>query len=426
MEEQRRCEAVSGGLVKVRCGLPEGHPEGQQYHCPDPNNPNAGWWSMTPNQCEETIVDPDDDRLYRCSDDKGHDGRHHIAETGLTWQDPTQQCDSTYEYPIGTVNQCEQRTGHTGHHSHVGAVWEDPRPTYAEQAPAQREETDQSVRDFLGSASESEETAIPVLISRKSTEQILSETVTRLTLLEQRLDRVLLGEAGERRAMQEGFEQQLQARASHSALSRTRTRLNQMARQFAELDERLTQLELQTGKSEMRVYGVDVSEWDQRWLAFEKTMAVLMERLGPPEPPRCFDVRPYSASHGRSGEPNPDDVCVLPAGHKERHRDSGVTTWPRLCPSVWGTGSMVLKCVETFGHLNMHRDHRNPLRVTRTWVDDESLEAMTERNANGDVVVTETEYDHPNGCPCGAPDPDASGLSVDMDTVTDAGGHWKS
>lgn len=370
MEEQRQCEEVSGGLVKVRCGLPEGHPEGQQYHCPDPNNPNAGWWSMTPNQCGETIVDSDNDRLYQCSDDMGHGGRHHIAETGLTWEDPK------------------------------------PEP------PAQPVE--------------------PVLISRKPTEQILTETVTRLGLLERRLDRVLLGEAGERRAMQEGFEQQISARASVSALGRTRTRLNQMARQFAELDERLTQLELQTGRSEMRVYGVDVSEWDQRWLMFEKTMAVVLERLGPPEPPRCFDVRPYSASHGRSGEPNPDDVCVLPAGHEERHRDNGVTTWPRRCPSVWGTGSMVLKCVETFGHLNMHRDHRNPLRVTRTWVDDETMEAVTERNANGDVVVTEEQKcDHPNGfgvngCPCGAPDPDAGGLAVDMDAVTDAGGHWKS
>lgn len=315
-----RCQAVSGGLLKTRCGLPEGHPEGQQYHCPDPNNPNAGWWSMTPDQCEETIVDGD--ILYRCSDDKGHDGRHHIAETGLTWQDPTQQCDSTYEYPIGTVSQCERKAGHTGHHSCVGAVWGNPRPAYAEQTPAQREETDQSVRDFLGSASE-------------------PDAITALTLnfqmLSERLDRVLLGEAGERRAMQEGFEQQISARASVSALGRTRTRLLQVARQFAELDERLTQLELQTGKSEMRVYGVDVSEWDQRWLMFEKTMAVVLERLSPP----------------------------------------------------------------------------------------------TVVNANGDVVVTEQECDHPNGfgvngCPCGAPDPDASGLAVDMDTVTDAGGHWKS
>lgn len=61
----------------------------------------------------------------------------------------------------------------------------------------------------------------------------------------------------------------------------------------------------------------------------------ILTRLGPPEPPRCGIVRPYSGSHGRSGEPNPDDLCVKEKGHTGRHVN-GTATWPNpddLCVS---------------------------------------------------------------------------------------------
>lgn len=266
--------------IAVPCGLAKDH--GGDRHIPDPSKPNAGWWRTEPALvCGETFRGD----LPPCGLPKGHGGLH--------LSPPVSTCSAVLHFGPRQFHECALPQGHTEHHKDSdGDEWDITwtRPQSARMdAPA-----------------------VPLTFSRdrrlRALEEFQDAVTARLDALEKNRDhvRATLRSAGDRlSALENGSGR----RINIHDFDRT------MGRVTASLDAITPRL---VGRGLDRPSEV-VAKLDE-----------ILKRLGPPDVERCGSVRPYSGSHGRSGEPNPDDLCVKPEGHTDRHMN-GTTTWPHLC-----------------------------------------------------------------------------------------------
>ena len=277
-QSEELCGETRPGAMAVRCGLAKGHGGGR--HIPDPIKPNAGWWRTAPkpvfppDRCESRHQQ--DGEEARCERPGNHNGFH--AALGTTWGDSALVCAAALHLGKDNSYPCTLPQGHSERH----------------------EDSDGSEWDITWTRPQSERMdapAPPLTFSRdqrlRALEEFQDAATSRLEALEEfqvHVTGTLLG-VGERL-------RGLEARTAPGV-------------PFA------------TEKPSTVVYGVSQHEWDRVTAKLDR----ILERLGPPDVERCSDVRPYSRSHGRSGEPNPDDMCVRPEGHTNRHVN-GTITWP--------------------------------------------------------------------------------------------------
>jgi hypothetical protein len=138
----------------------------------------------------------------------------------------------------------------------------------------------------------------------------------------------------------------------------------------------------------------------------------ILERLGPPDVERCGAVRPYSGSAGPMVRvPDPDDMCVRPEGHTDRHV-SGNTSWPNTVahiPDRCGVQDPESgrQCWERVGpNIQPHTVHRTAYGAV--WESERTHDEGCEREPeHGAECCSHPNGFGPNGCSgCGDYRPD--------------------
>lgn len=363
--------------IAVPCGLAKDH--GGDRHIPDPSIPNAGWWRV-----EGWRTKPNPDHCHRplpgfgfepplCGLQRGHEGECAYPEPVV----PAIVCGETFR---GDLPPCNLPMGHGGlHHSSFAlptcsAVLSLKDKTYECTLPQNHTErhtdSDGDKWDITWTRPQSarmDAPAVPLTFSRdrrlRALEEFQDAVTARLDALEKNRDhvRATLRSAGDRLgALENGSGRRINIHDFDRTMGRVTASLDAIAPRLV-------------GRGLDRPSEV-VAKLDE-----------ILKRLSSPDiksVERCGSVRPYSGSHGRSGEPNPDDLCVKPEGHTDRHMN-GTTTWPHLCGSVWARGHHV-SCIRNLGHPGDHRNNDNVWMATQSWTDSED--------------TVERPFTHDQGC----------------------------